>query len=143
MSETGVLESTDRADMNTGLRAAFLAFEADGRLDLALPGSHDTMTYDLSTALCEAGLICGACALRTGAHEIILMCSCCDCAAGLCGRCVAHARVFHPRPRVRPQVRGLRGDAHWGLADPARTHPAGRRPVHPRPGPHAGDCALR
>ncbi|AJW41359.1 Acyl-CoA dehydrogenase/oxidase domain protein [Rhodococcus sp. B7740] len=42
MSETGFLESTDRADVDTGLRAAFLAFEADGRLDLALPGSGYT-----------------------------------------------------------------------------------------------------
>ncbi|MGB2721893.1 MAG: acyl-CoA dehydrogenase family protein, partial [Rhodococcus sp. (in: high G+C Gram-positive bacteria)] len=42
MSETGFLESTDRTDIDTGLRAAFLAFEADGRLDLALPGSGYT-----------------------------------------------------------------------------------------------------
>lgn len=42
MSETDFLESTDRADIDTGLRNAFLAFEADGRLDLALPGSGYT-----------------------------------------------------------------------------------------------------
>ncbi|WP_415971261.1 acyl-CoA dehydrogenase family protein [Rhodococcus sp. 077-4] len=42
MTETGFVESADRADTRTGLRAALLAFEADGRLDLALPGSGYT-----------------------------------------------------------------------------------------------------
>nr|WP_254925358.1 MULTISPECIES: acyl-CoA dehydrogenase family protein [unclassified Rhodococcus (in: high G+C Gram-positive bacteria)] len=42
MIDTEFRESLDAPKQNTGLRAAFLAFEADGRLDLALPGSGYT-----------------------------------------------------------------------------------------------------
>jgi alkylation response protein AidB-like acyl-CoA dehydrogenase len=44
MTDTGFVDTPDRTtDLESALRAQFLAFEADGRLDLALPGSGNTV----------------------------------------------------------------------------------------------------